>query len=85
MKCLILWINTVVIATALGQHTVIPSIGVCDHPWTPAYAHDYRGYLVIGSLVTFQEQIQQGYMVRVQYSTREWLVTFSLDDFTFRG
>ncbi|GFO16892.1 disintegrin and metalloproteinase domain-containing protein 10 [Plakobranchus ocellatus] len=61
------------------------SRGICDQKWTPAYAHDSTGYPVVGELNTLQEHILQGSKVHVQFSTPEWLITFPVDDFTFRG
>ncbi|KAK6999073.1 disintegrin and metalloproteinase domain-containing protein 10 [Biomphalaria glabrata] len=60
-------------------------LGVCDQPWLPAYSHDHRGVASLGSLNNLQNQLLNGYMVRVQFSTKEFLITLDLEDFTFKG
>ncbi|CAL1537786.1 unnamed protein product [Lymnaea stagnalis] len=63
---------------------VLP-LGVCDQPWVPTFSHDYKGTTVHGSVAALQNHILKGFLVRVQFSTKEWLIAFDLDDFTFRG
>ncbi|XP_012943083.1 uncharacterized protein LOC101851529 [Aplysia californica] len=84
MKALTIWILAVVTTLSTGQLDR-EFIGMCDQPWTPTFAHDYRGVAVLGSRSILQERILKGYMVRVQFSTKEWAINFMLDDFTFRG
>ncbi|XP_059162535.1 uncharacterized protein LOC131945916 [Physella acuta] len=60
-------------------------LGVCDQTWFPTYSHDHKGTGTHGSVATLQNHVLNGYLVRVQFSTREFLITFEMDDFTFRG
>ncbi|KAK3787455.1 hypothetical protein RRG08_025721 [Elysia crispata] len=84
MNLLVLWIFS---GAVIGIHGLLElsDLGVCDHRWTSAYAHDASGYPLAGSVSDLQTHILQGYKVQVQFSTSEWLTTFPVDEFTFRG